>query len=279
MSGLTKTSIPYLDAVWNVTTGCSPVGAGCDNCYAARLAATRLCHNKRYLGLAHETITGQHVWTGEVRRHHDRLDAPIRASKPLVIGVSFMGDLFNYRVPVSFLDEVFSRICKSPYHKFLILTKRPERMRSYLSKCEWYADGWMHLALGVSCWDQASAERMIPILLDTPAACRVVSLEPLLDPVDLTGIPMSDGDHLSESTLRHPLGAGIDWVIVGGETGPSARPMNPWWAFDLKDQCRFAGVPFWFKQWGVRFAEPDQLLAETERTHELPEALKLEAQS
>ena len=288
---LSTSGIPYLDSVWNVTSGCTKISPACANCYAEVL------HNQRHKAL----LDGKKMPEcyrepfERVVLHEDRLDAPLRARKGRTIGVCFMSDLFHEDVPNEFLDRVFAVMGLCPQHRFVVLTKRPERMREYvcrrrgtavyvarsaevvgrnlrdshpgLAPSNWRRNGmdqvhaiWPlpNVALGVTVWDQASADRAVPILLDTPAALRFVSIEPMLGPVDLRYLQPSDppveinalaGTH---GVLRPHEGENdrLDWVICGGESGPNARPMHTEWARSLRDQCQSAGVPFYFKQVG-----------------------------
>lgn len=268
-----KTHIQWTDASWNCVIGCSAVSEGCRFCYAERMAH-RLGANPRtpeYKGLTVVRDSGP-KWTGKVRCLPERLEDPLRWKKPRMIFVNSMSDLFHEDVPFDFIDKVFAVMALAPQRIFQVLTKRPERMREYFNRPELYdrtlreADTFRaewankrplaripisnpatsplpNVWLGVSAEDQKRAEERIPLLLQTPAAVRFVSLEPLLGPVDLS--------------YRPRLGK-LNWVIVGGESGPGARPMNPKWARDIRDQCKAAGVPFFFKQWG-EWGDPIQL--------------------
>jgi len=293
-----KTRIHWTDATWNPTVGCSPVSEGCRNCYAAR-DALRLGANPKtpnYKGLATKTADGRPVFTGEVRCLEDRLDQPLRWKRPRRIFINSMSDLFHEAVPDEFIDRVFAVMAICPQHVFQLLTKRPERMRDYLSsndtavrvlkflagfldglpvrpKLIWHADDGMdglrqpNVWLGVSVENQETANERIPHLLNTPAAVRWLSVEPLLAPVNLH--PWLDGvsDTIPEEvvSVADRVGATapelealhrflaqqtIDWVVVGGESGPRARPMDVGWARDIVDQCKAAGVPVFVKQMG-----------------------------
>lgn len=279
------THIEGADATWNPITGCSVVSAGCRHCYAMRLASTRLRDHQSRAGLTHETSAGP-VWTGEVRLNEAWLDQPLRWKKPRRIFVCAHGDLFHESVPDEWIDRVFAVMALAPQHTFQVLTKRPARMLSYVTG-HWHSRLFSHIRslgqpppghgvllstvngsltnvwLGVSVENQGTADERIPLLLDTPAAVRWISAEPLLAPVDLlncdpdprlaghtaTATYLGDwwepGDGLS-SAPRH----GLDWVIAGGESGPGARPSHPDWFRSLRDQCQVANVPFLFKQWG-----------------------------
>jgi protein gp37 len=269
MSG--KSSIEWTEATWNPLTGCTLVSEGCRNCYAARDAAGRLSHLPEYQGLAVKR-GGRPVFTGEVRLHPDRLDQPLRWKRPRHVFVNSMSDLFHESVPFDFIDQVFAVMALAPQHTFQVLTKRPERMREYFRNVSEHepvrmrVSGWMHVFdesmlesdrmgpeqwplpnvwLGTSVEDQATADKRFPHLLATPAAVRFLSCEPLLGKVDLAKT-VTEWMKTVPDTNREEL----HWVIVGGESGPRARPMHPDWARLLRDQCIVAGIPFFFKQWG-----------------------------
>lgn len=226
---------------WNPVTGCTPVSPGCANCYAARMA-------KRLKAM------GQAKYRNEfqVTCHPDALDEPSHWRKSCRVFVCSMGDLFHEDVPDKFIEDVFNVIGANPQHVFQVLTKRPERMRAYMRTGRWTF--CHHLWLGVSVEDQQRADERIPLLLDTPAAVRFLSIEPMLGPIDLDGRsdprhPNSQAwDYLNKVTGHvHTV---PDWIIVGGESGPGARPMHLGWVRSIRDQCVAAGVPFFFKQWG-----------------------------
>lgn len=291
-----QSKIEWTDATWNPITGCTMVSAGCTNCYAMGLAATRLRHHPSRAGLTRIT-GGRAVWTGEVRLNDQWIDQPLRWKRPRKIFVCAHGDLFHENVPDEWIDRVFAVMALAPQHTFQVLTKRPERMQAYLShmdRCfhaspEAFDNAWgqtgidiagsgasdfimdrpwplPNVWLGTSIEDQATAEARAPHLLATPAAVRFVSAEPLLGPLKLSCIhtsPTEDmvnaltGVAVFEFTNRRgrldigaARGPSLDWVIVGGESGPNARPMHPDWARSLRDQCQAAGVAFHFKQWG-----------------------------
>jgi protein gp37 len=263
-----KTGIEWTDATWNPTTGCAKVSAGCKHCYAERDWA-RLVHLPAYAGRAFT----------DVECHPNRLDQPLRWKRPRRIFVNSMSDLFHEDIPDEFIDQVFAVMALSPQHTFQILTKRADRMREYLSDTlrlekiyiQWHsvsgspreAQGWPlpNVWVGVSVEDQGAANERIPLLLETHAAVRWISAEPLIGRVDLCEtfgmwwnqtMGCFESFH-SSGFNRNPHNwaeKAIDWVVVGGESGPKARPMHPEWAQSLRDQCAAAGVQFLFKQWG-----------------------------
>ena len=249
-----SSKIEWTDATWNVVTGCEKVSPGCDNCYAETFA-------ERWRG-----IPGHHFETGfDVTLRPERMMLPLKWRKPKRIFVNSMSDLFHKDVPDSYIAEVFSVMARTPQHTYQVLTKRHGRMRSLLSRPS-FRDNLAHLAdwplpnvwLGVSVEDQKHANLRIPALVDTPAAVRFLSCEPLLGPIDLKQAVRTLGSergHGLTASFVHAGGCcrkfhGIDWVIVGGESGRGARPMSPDWARSLRDQCETADVPFLFKQWG-----------------------------
>ncbi|MGD9470642.1 MAG: DUF5131 family protein [Novosphingobium sp.] len=263
-----NTAIEWTDATWNPITGCSVISPGCTNCYAMKLAGTRLRHHESRAGLTRDTKAGP-VWTGETRLNKQWLTQPLRWKRPRRIFVCAHGDLFHESVPDEWIDRVFAVMGLAPQHTFQVLTKRSKRMREYVTKLEAepfahtlrrMAEAWPHpisqdmivngpnVWLGVSVEDQQRADERIPDLLATPAAIRFLSCEPLLGPVDLGKVYASRDEH---GTYLHdaPVCA-LDWVIVGGESGHGARPMEVRWASDIVHQCRSTGVPVFVKQLG-----------------------------
>jgi len=240
---MNPTKIERTDYSWSPITGCTPIREGCKNCYARRLAETRL--------------RGRHGYPKDepfrVTFHPDRLDEPLKMKRPRRIFVCSMGDLFHEDVPLFFIDKIFQTIyiAQSYQHIFIILTKRPERMLEYaeyrrLAKRQWPDN----ILAGVSISNQQDADDFIPILLQIPGK-HFVSIEPMLGPIDLTN-PTGDFDDFPNENKRisRRFIDDLDWVVIGGETGPGARPMHPDWVRDIKSQCQKAGVPFFFKQWG-----------------------------
>ncbi len=246
-----RTKIEWSQATWNPVTGCTKVSEGCDHCYA-EMIAHRFAGTKAYPNEFGVTL------------RPERLDQPLRWRKPRRIFVNSMSDLFHDDVPNDYIARVWAVMAEARQHTFQILTKRPGRMRSLLRSATFWAAFWAagvhdrtgldvsssplsNVWLGVSVENQKWADVRIPVLLDTPAAVRFLSCEPLLGPVDLAW--REDGP---DGEASFP--AGIDWVIVGGESGPGARPMHPDWARSLRDQCQNAGVPFFMKQTGTVLA-------------------------
>jgi protein gp37 len=255
-----KTSIEWTDASWNPIVGCTEISPGCANCYAARLAGTRLKNHPDYNALV-DKRRGEHRWLGKVRFLHERLEEPLHWRKPRRIFVCDMGDLFHELVPDEQIVEVFKTIALGGGmgHTFQVLTKRAKRMRDFMGAdhgVEWVRPmPW--LWLGVSVENQHFADERIPLLLTTAAAIRWISAEPLLGPVDLRFLQPNREVEIDSLKGTHgvyrPHGgenSKLDWVVCGGESGANARPMHPDWARSLRDQCKASGVPFFFKQWG-----------------------------
>lgn len=242
-----KSGIEWTDATWNPVVGCSVLSPGCANCYAmkmaARLEAMGGKAGAKYAGLTTPSKAGP-VWNGTVRLDDSALDQPLRWKRPRRIFVNSMSDLFHEDLPFAEVARVFevigSTIRQGQGHIFQILTKRPERMAEYFDWARADTDAsricpahWPGVWFGVSAEDQRRADERIPHLLRLPVSLRWISAEPLLGHIDL-------------GQAVHAL----NWVVVGGESGPGARPMHPDWARGLRDQCQAADVPFLFKQWG-----------------------------
>jgi protein gp37 len=222
------TKIEWSDATWNVITGCSVLSPGCANCFAMRLAGTRLRHHPSRINLTRDTKAGP-VWTGEVRFNAEWLEQPLRWQRPRMIFVCAHGDLFHENVPDAWLDKVFAVMWLCDQHIFQVLTKRPERMRRYVKRLPEAVANKANIWLGVSVEDDERARQRIPVLLDTPAALRWVSAEPLI------------------GEIKHSM-AGLDWVVVGSESGPGRRECDIDWVRSLRDQCAGHGVSFFWKQ-------------------------------
>ena len=257
------TGIEWTDETWNPTTGCTKVSAGCKNCYAEGISERFWA--KQYP----RNDDGSLRMFTDVRCHPDRLDQPLRWRKPRRVFVNSMSDLFHEDVPDLFITRVFEIMAASKEHTFQVLTKRPGRMLSFLGsnhRTEPYdrfgaAFPLSSVWLGVSCEDQATADERIPLLLKTPAAVRFVSCEPLLGAVDLFSRAFLDQAWAPDDPSGPPIWRGLDWVIVGGESGPKARPMDLDWARSIIAQCRAAGVPVFVKQlggWPDKRNRPDE---------------------
>jgi len=338
----TNSKIQWTDATWNPVRGCTRVSAGCENCYAERMAS------RFFPDLATRTPSGPR-WTGRVEFREEELRKPLHWRKPRKVFVCSMGDLFHENVPDEVIARVLGTVVHAQHHTFMVLTKRPERMAAFFADEEsrdavlgeadrliWdgevtpYCDGWKtarqaapnatfdehgwtwdselkwpipNLWLGVSVENQEAADERIPVLLETPAAVRFLSCEPLLGPVDLglsvdtctccerwpsrwirlhrpvgpdnpyvfglstdmvadAGIYRANSNAHGALSIATPGGSlgikprefeslgSIDWVIEGGETGPHKRPMDLDWARSIRNQCRLADVPFFYKQDG-----------------------------
>ena len=229
----------WTEATWNPITGCSLVSSGCKNCYAMRLAGGRLKNHSSRRGLTTETPNGP-VWNGEVRFNENWLDQPTIWLEPKRIFVVAHGDLFHEKVPFEWIDRVFDVMTddKCQRHTFQVLTKRPERMKEYVTRRRRLPP---NIWIGTSVEDQESAEKRIQHLIETPAHVRWVSAEPLLGPIDLHGIKMLKYD-------RRSVLMGLEWVVIGGESGPGARPMECNWAGDIIEVCRDYEVAVFMKQ-------------------------------
>lgn len=221
-----QTGISWTDATWNPIRGCSKVSAGCAHCYAEKTA-----HRFSGEGQPYEGLVEGGNWNGRVVLVENHLEDPLRWAKPRRVFVNSMSDLFHDSVLDEWIDRIFDVMARATRHQFQVLTKRPARMRDYLKDQD---EILPNVLLGVSAEDQSTADERIPILLETPAAVRFVSCEPLLSAVSLSEV----------------IG-GLDWVIVGGESGPGARPIHPDWVRGMRDECVEAEVPFHFKQWGT----------------------------
>lgn len=214
------TTIEWTDATWNPVTGCTKISSGCDNCYAERFS-------ERFRG-----TPGHPFEPGfDLTLRPERLEQPLRWREPRMIFVNSMSDLFHKEIPTSFISRVCDTMERAHWHTFQVLTKRSSLMRNFLRRRYGGERGPSHIWFGVSVEDGGRKSR-IKHLQEAPAGIRFLSIEPLIGPVgklDLTD---------------------IDWVIVGGESGPRARPMDPNWVREVRDQCINANVAFFFKQWG-----------------------------
>jgi len=213
---MSKSAIEWTESTWNPLTGCNKVSPGCKNCYAERMA-------KRLQAMGQE----KYVNGFQLTLHPDVIEEPLSWAKPQMIFVNSMSDLFHKDVSLNFIKRVFDVMCHAHWHTFQILTKRAERLLELDPQLDWPDNVWM----GVSV-ENSDYKFRIDLLRETNAKIKFLSLEPLLGP-------------LPNMNLNN-----IDWVIVGGESGPKARPILPAWVHEIKDQCIQASVPFFFKQWG-----------------------------
>jgi len=272
------TKISWCDETINPVVGCSKISEGCNNCYALKMA-----YRLRSMGNTdYQRVTvggGVHMWNNETVFRPAELEKPYRWRKPRSIFISSMGDLFHESVWRSWIDDVMRMVANNSQHTFIFLTKRPERMKQYFDLCDselveqltaFYqlshgtdphnlAVNWPlpNLVLGVTAEDQKTADERIHVLLQIPAAKRFVSIEPMLGEIDLYR-----GGWSFLNKLIPPPGnksgwkRGLDGVILGGESGSKARPLQPEWVRKVRDQCAAAGVPFMFKQWGEWLTNP-----------------------
>lgn len=214
MSNVSK--IEWTEATWNPVTGCSKISDGCKHCYAERLAKRlKAMGNVRYINGFDVTL------------HNDLINKPLEWKKPRKIFVNSMSDLFHEDIPLEFIKKVFNTMEKASWHSFQVLTKRAERMVELAPYLQWPSNVW----LGVTV-ENEDVKYRIDLLREVPAHIRFLSIEPLIGPVNNL--------NLDE----------IQWVIVGGESGPGARPMDKEWVRTIRDECNYQNVPFFFKQWG-----------------------------
>ncbi len=235
-----KTQIEWTDATWNPVTGCTKITAGCDNCYAARFA-------ERWRGIPNHPFENGF----DLTLRPDRVDQPLSWRRSRTIFVNSMSDLFHKEVPRSFIDLVFATMEAADWHVFQVLTKRSSMMRDYLQTRYDGRTPPAHIWFGVSVEDATGVAR-VRHLREAPAAIRFLSIEPLIDRV-------------GELALD-----GIDWVIVGGESGPGFRLMDPNWAREVRDQCVSAGVAFFFKQVGGFRPKSNGRLLDRREWNEMP---------
>ena len=231
-----KSSIEWTESTWNPLTGCTKISPGCKHCYAERMA-------KRLHAMGQANYVNGFTLT----LHEEALELPLRWKKPQTIFVNSMSDMFHQSVPRDFIVRAFDVMRRADWHRFQVLTKRAERLACISEDLTWADNIWM----GVSVESDAYVHR-IDHLRNTGAEIKFLSLEPLLGPLD---------------NLRLD---GIHWVIVGGESGPGARPMDSDWVISIRDQCIDAGVPFFFKQWGGVWKKRNGRLLEGRTWDEMP---------
>ncbi len=214
-----RTAIEWTDATWNPVTGCTKISPGCARCYAEAITLR--------FGKGGPFLPGK----ATITLHPDRLGIPGTWKAPRRIFVDSMSDLFHEEVPTEFIQRVFRVMAEAPRHTFQVLTKREKRLESLARVLDWPGNVWM----GVSVENQYWADQRVPVLTQVPSSVRFLSVEPLLGPVNL--VAYMDA---------------LEWVIVGGESGPRARTLNGDWVRRIREDCRMAGIPFFFKQWGGR---------------------------
>ena len=237
----TLSKIEWTDATWNPVTGCTKITRGCDNCYAERFA-------ERFRG-----TPGHPYEPGfDLTLRPERLSQPLSWKRPRMIFVNSMSDLFHKDIPTDFIDNVFETMETADWHVFQVLTKRSPLMRDYLRRRYGSRLAPRHIWCGVSVEDNKAAAR-IRHLQDAPLSTRFLSIEPLLGSVRDIDIE------------------GISWVIVGGESGPNARPMKREWAIEVRDLCERKGIPFFFKQWGGVFKKRTGRILDGRTWDEMPQ--------
>lgn len=290
MSDQRNGGIVWTEQTWNPLRGCTRVSAGCMNCYAESMAARFCGAGQPYEGTINPETKR---WNGSIKLVPEHLQDPLRWKRPRMVFVNSMSDLFHEDVPFQFIADVFAVMACTTRHTYQVLTKRPARMLEFFAWLNEELDGFGYpmrvdslrvwpqwkpskgksggydncgplwplenVWLGVTVENQEAADERIPLLLDTPAAVRWVSMEPLLGSVDLTRISpkifaaranVLTGNWKWEGGPTKRESPAVDWVVVGGESGTNARPMHPYWVRSLREQCAEAGVPFLFKQWG-----------------------------
>ena len=224
-----QSDIEWTDATWNPVSGCLMISPGCTNCYAMRMAGRlQAMEHPSYKGVTRKSGNRQ-VWTGKIHLNEAALEVPLRWRQPRRVFVNAMSDLFQDGVPAGFIQKFWSVMERAHWHAFQVLTKRPDNMKDVLQRLG--VPKLNNVWLGTSVESAAYADR-IKILRSISAAVRFVSFEPLIGPVG------------------RPSLKGIHWAIVGGESGPAARPMDPKWVTTIQDNCERHGTAFFFKQWG-----------------------------
>jgi protein gp37 len=233
--------IEWTESTWNPLTGCTKISPGCKHCYAERMA-------RRLQAMGQPN----YVHGFKLSMHPHVLEKPLEWKKPQMIFVNSMSDLFHKDVPLDFIQQVFDVMCRAHWHTFQVLTKRAERLEELSPQIDWSENVWM----GVSVETSKYTFR-IDHLRRTGAQVKFLSLEPLLGPLYNLNLD------------------GIDWAIVGGESGPGARPLDPAWVTDIRDQCLRARVPFFFKQWGGTNKKKAGRLLEGRTWDEMPANMNL----
>ena len=246
---MADTTIEWTDATWNPVAGCTILTAGCTNCYAMRMAARLEAMGvEKYAGLTRKS-GGRAKWTGKINLDRKSLSIPATWSKPRRVFVNSMSDLFHSDVPPDFIADVWKVMAETPRHTYQILTKRPDRMVEIVPDLPKLPNVW----LGTSVEDGRVLHR-VEELRQVPAAIRFISFEPLIGSV--AGASLKD----------------IHWAIVGGESGPNSRHMEPAWVDEIERMCRAAGTAFFFKQWGGRNKKATGRLLNGRTYDEMPQA-------
>jgi protein gp37 len=233
---MAKSKIEWTESTWNPTTGCTKMSAGCTNCYAEKMAI-------RLHAMGVEKYSNGFRLT----THKNALSEPYLWKKPRMVFVNSMSDLFHESMPLDFIKAVFKTMNENPQHTFQVLTKRAQVLAKYNSLLEWTENIWM----GVSIEDYTQIKRL-EYLKSCSASVKFLSIEPLLTRLDTLNL------------------IGIDWVIVGGESGPKARPIKEEWVLSIRDNCKAYGVPFFFKQWGGKNKKKTGRLLEGKTYSEMP---------
>ncbi len=247
-----SSDIEWTDATWNPVSGCTIISPGCTNCYAMRMAARlQAMGHASYRDVTRKSGK-RHVWTGKIHLNQRVLDAPKTWRKPRMIFVNSMSDLFQDGIPLEFIQNVWDTMAESPQHIFQILTKRPDNMRFMLSNngIPLLENVW----LGTSVENKEYVDR-ISILKHVPGTVKFISFEPLIESVGNVNLN------------------GIDWAIVGGESGPQSRPISEVWVDEIKDACDVSNTAFFFKQWGGVQKKKTGRTYRDQTWDELPKAL------
>jgi len=292
--------IEWTEETWNPIAGCSIISEGCQNCYAMSLA-NRLgsigATKDKYGDLTRKTESGRIIWNGNVRFDEKALLEPLKRKKPTMYFVNSMSDLFHEAVPTEWIDKVFAIMALCPEHTFQVLTKRPDRMKAYLTvdkdsliyprflfqthniehsktidivyKKQLACVPLKNVWLGASAENQETFDSRIDHLIQTPASVRFVSAEPLLSDIQMI---TEEVDYLRGEWYGNDEGlvGKIDWVIVGGESGHNARPMKPDWVRHIRDQCQETKTPFFFKQWGGKNKKKSGNLLDGQKWEQMP---------
>ena len=231
-----NSKIEWTHSTWNPVTGCSKISLGCENCYAERMA-------KRLKAMENNTYKNGF----KVTLHEELLEKPLKWRQPQMVFVNSMGDLFHEDVPVSFIFDTFKIMKQAEWHTFQVLTKRTKRLKELSKEIEWPKNVW----IGVTIESEEYVSRLNDIL-DTDAYIQFISFEPLL------------------SQIKNICFKGINWVIVGGESGPKSRTMKKEWVFDIYEQCKTDNIPFFFKQWGGFHKKKNGRLFQNKVWNEMP---------